>query len=308
MLESDHATALLDEARALGAGLLSQLEHIGQIPASERIGTLEESIRALLQEAGDALDALTQQSGAPDAPVCVEDVIGVLASDYGRRRALAAKHAGVVGVRTGMHHLDETLNGLEAGKLYLLAAMPGSGKTTLALQWAAAVAQSGDPALYISLENDAADLVRKLACRMGDVSYTDALKGRLDPIPWQAALAKLSRLNRRLFLCAPRGALPDLPALLDAVQQQAGSVPALVVLDYLQAAVKRGTSRTDAGDVRERIDRFTPELRALAERRQCAVLAIASQNRSGYANGGQASLKESGDLEYNADVVITWMW
>ena len=35
------------------------------------------------------------------------------------------------------------------------------------------------------------------------------------------------------------------------------------------------------------------------------MLAISSQNRAGQQNGGMASLKESGDLEYNADVVLT---
>jgi replicative DNA helicase len=41
------------------------------------------------------------------------------------------------------------------------------------------------------------------------------------------------------------------------------------------------------------------------ERHNCAILAISSQNRSGYTAGGMASLKESGDLEYGCDVLMT---
>jgi replicative DNA helicase len=81
-----------------------------------------------------------------------DSLIDNLLTDFGKRQAAAATNGGVVGVRTGLDHLDETLNGLEPGKLYMLAAMPGTGKTTLALQWAATVAQSGRGALYISGE------------------------------------------------------------------------------------------------------------------------------------------------------------
>jgi len=44
---------------------------------------------------------------------------------------------------------------------------------------------------------------------------------------------------------------------------------------------------------------------ALGERYGCAVLAISAQNRANYLNGGMAAMKESGDLEYNADAILT---
>ena len=84
-----------------------------------------------------------------------------------------------------------------------------------------------------------------------------------------------------------------------------GAAPALIVVDYLQAMVKRAATGADAPDVRERIDRFTPELRAIGEEYGAAVLAISSQNRSGYKDGGLAAMKESGDIEYNSDAVLT---
>ncbi len=208
-------------------------------------------------------------------------------------------------MRSGLSHLDETLNGLQRGQLYMLAAMPGSGKTTLALQWAATVAQAGYPALYISLENDAADLARKTACRLGNVSYSAALKGKVDPATWRDAVGKLKNLQGRLYVATPRTVIPELGELIKDVQKRAGHPPALVVIDYLQALVKRSARGADTSDVRERIDRLTPELRRLGEVYGCAVVAISSQNRSGYAAGGMSAMKESGDIEYNADVTMT---
>jgi len=266
---------------------------------------------ALLAQASRAVDELRalvhDQEAAAAAPLLVkmDELAGALIDDHNARVAAAAEHGGVVGVRTGIDHLDETINGLEPGKLYILAAMPGAGKTTLALQMAATVAQYGYPALYVSLENDALDLARKTVCRFGEISYAQALKGKVAPSVWHDGVADLSKLNGRLFLSTPRATMPELAALIEQVTAQAGQPPALVVIDYLQAWVKRAATLTEEVGVREQIDRFTPALRALGERYGCAVLTISSQNRAGYANGGMAAMKESGDIEYNADVTMT---
>lgn len=266
---------------------------------------------ALLAQAGRAVDELRtlvrEQDAAAAAPLLIkmDELAGVLIDDYNARVTAVQEHGGVVGVRTGISHLDETINGLEPGKLYILAAMPGAGKTTLALQIAATVAQEGYPALYISLENDATDLARKTVCRFGEISYADALKGKVSPSVWRDGVVDLAKLNGRLFLSTPRATMPDLSDLIEQVTEQAGQPPALVVIDYLQAWVKRAATLTEEIGVREQIDRFTPALRVIGERYGCAVLTISSQNRAGYNAGGMGALKESGDIEYNADVTMT---
>ena len=61
----------------------------------------------------------------------------VLADAEVRRQQRDATGSAVLGVPTGVAHLDNLLGGLNEG-LYLLAGPPGMGKTTLALQLAAA--------------------------------------------------------------------------------------------------------------------------------------------------------------------------
>lgn len=268
-------------------------------------GAHDGDINTLLASLLQAVDELRARQGGAAAALAtpLDRLGGALLADFDQRRAAAAQHGGVVGVRTGLNHLDETLNGLEAGKLYMLAAMPGTGKTTLALQWAASIAQAGAPALYISLENDAVDLARKTACRMGQVSYTAALKGKLDAAVWGAAVERLGALRGRLYVATPRATMPDLAALVEGIDAEQGRAPALIVIDYLQAWVKRDAS--GGAEVRERVDRFVPTLRAIGEHYGCAVLAISSQNRANYATGGMGAMKESGDIEYNADAVLS---
>jgi len=265
-----------------------------------------EQLRQLAARTIDDLHTIGRDPDTERHIFATEGLADALLTDYGKRQVAAAAHGGVVGVRTGLNHLDEALNGFEPGKLYMLAAMPGTGKTTLALQWAATVAQAGYPALYLSLENDSLDLARKLACRLGQVRYPDALKGKLDRRDWSLAVQSLSKLQGMLYLSTPRASMPDLPSVVESLMEYTSVPPTLIVVDYLQAWVKRMAGRAgDGADVRERIDRFTPELRALGERYGCAVLAISAQNRANYINGGMAAMKESGDLEYNADAIMT---
>jgi len=277
----------------------------GLATRAQRAGVDVDALRSLAEQGAKELRNLASLPSNIPLFTQADSLIDVLLDDYGKRQVAAAAHGGVVGVRTGFGHLDETLNGLQPGLLYLLAAMPGTGKTTLGLQWAATVAQAGQSALYVSLENDATDLARKIACRLGDVSYADALKAKLNRQEWAAAVDKLRKLQGRLYLSTPRAAMPTLTSLVEGIMTRTGSAPALIVVDYLQAMVKRTATGVDASDVRERIDRFTPELRAIGEQYGCAILAISSQNRAGYAGGGMAALKESGDIEYGADVIMT---
>jgi replicative DNA helicase len=300
--DTDRST-LSERILAIAAGL-ADIAH----QASFDEATLRERVESV---AGD-LRKIAREGAAAPLTYTADGLAQSLIDDFGVRRAVSSKNGGIVGLRTGFGHLDETLNGLEKGKLYALAAMPGAGKTTLALQMAATAAQAGELVLYLSLENDAVDLARKTACRLGDVSYTMALKGKMHPEQWDMAVGELEQLNGNLFLATPRDTMPDLHALIEDIQARAGRGVTLVVIDYLQAWVKRSATAGESADVRERIDRFAPALRSIGELYGCAVLAISSQNRAGYNPGsspsaekGMSALKESGDIEYTCDALMT---
>jgi len=282
---------------AAGLAALAQQHGADDVALTPQAGRALDELRTLVQE---------QKTAAEPLLVKMDDLAGQLLDDYQVRKDAARKNGGVVGVRTGLDHLDETLNGLEPGKLYIVGAQPGAGKTTLALQIAATIAQAGRPSVYFSLENDATDLARKTVSRLAGLSYADALKGKVAPATWQAGVGELAKLDGKLYLCTPRAVMPNLAEVIEQVIEQAGQPPALIVVDYLQAWVKRASGPASLEDgVRRHINQFTPALRALGERYGTAVLAISSQNRANYEEGGMSALKESGDIEYDADVVMT---
>jgi len=238
----------------------------------------------------------------------------VLADLDERARRLKETGSAIIGLCTGFATLDERIGGLEPSTVTLLAAKPNIGKTTLANQWAYAIARSS-PVLYVSFENPPADLIRKQLTRLASVNATDALRGRADHAKLAtAAETYAAQAGARLYYVSATAStdVGTIQGLAERVQRAhrspAGELPpVLVIVDYLQKlALLERAGRGD--DMRHRVARVVQELRDLAEAISSPVLAITTVNRAAYANGndrpGMANLKESGDLEYAADVVL----
>ena len=216
----------------------------------------------------------------------------------------------MLGVPTGLAQLDNLLGGLNEG-LYLLAGPPGMGKTTLALQIAAAATQEV-PVVVVTFEHAPANLTLKLLCARAGVNPRDVQRGYADLAQAPPGGRGLAAGGR-----APGGGGRQQPAhggagaaqALRAMRQHQ-TERCLIVVDYLQLWAKVAEDLRGNFTVRERVDMLGGLLRELALRLHSPVLALASQNRSAgnYGNGkGSAaldSLKESGDLEYAADVVL----
>jgi replicative DNA helicase len=234
----------------------------------------------------------------------------VLADAEARRLQREATGRAVLGVPTGLMQLDNLLGGLNDG-LHLLAGPPGMGKTTLALQIAAAATQEV-PVVVVTFEHAPANLTLKLLCARAGVNprdvqrgYADLAKLRHAAIAWQPVAERLAVVEGSSQLTVAQVRAHALRAI-----RQHQAERCLIVVDYLQLWAKVAEDMRGNFTVRERVDMLGGLLRELALRLRSPVLALASQNRSAgnYGNGkGSAaldSLKESGDLEYAADVVL----
>jgi replicative DNA helicase len=234
----------------------------------------------------------------------------VLVDAEARRLQREATGSAVLGVPTGLGQLDHLLGGLNDG-LHLLAGPPGMGKTTLALQIAAAATQEV-PVVVVTFEHAPENLTLKLLCARAGVNprdvqrgYADLAKLRMAAEAWQPRAARLAVVEGGSQL-----AVAQVRAQAQRALRQHQAERCLVVVDYLQLWAKVADDLRGNVSVRERVDMLGGLLRELALGLRGPVLALASQNRSAgnYGNGkGTAaldSLKESGDLEYAADVVL----
>ena len=267
-------------------------------------------IVALLEEEALRVQAALRDTTAGRLQWASALVSQVLADAESRRRQREETGSAVLGVTTGLTQLDNILGGLSEG-LYLLAGPPGMGKTTLALQLAAAATRD-IPVVVVTFEHAPANLTLKMLCARAGVNLRDVQRGYADLAKLRHAAEAWEPVAQRLAVIEGSSQLTvaQVRAQARRAMRQHQAERCLVVVDYLQLWAKVAEDLRGNFSVRERVDMLGGLLRELALGLRSPVLALASQNHSAgnYGNGkGSAaldSLKESGDLEYAADVVL----
>jgi replicative DNA helicase len=204
------------------------------------------------------------------------------------------------GWATGLPWLDRSLNGgLRPGLVYCLAARPGVGKTSLAMQLARRLASDGRPTLVLSQEMPEGELADRLLSSAGRVDYGAMQVGNMSQEQW-ARLAEAVDETRGLPLW-----IDDQPALSMAeIRVKARQVKGLrvLVLDYLQLC--QGTADTRNSQIEE----ITRGLKALAKQMGVAVLVLSQLNRDAAKRAGGepalSDLRDSGAIEQDIDVAL----
>ena len=283
-----------------------------------------------MYEAGEAneLDPLRELQAAQDAIRKAMPDLARVGPEGGPTdmlvRDLAAEYWDQVKQRkntasTGFAGLDSILSGgIESKRMVCVLGAPNTGKTTWIHQIADEIACGGRPVLYVTSEDSPSALFAKTLARIGKVPYSAVLKG------WEsheyqinvALAAQTDRLStdRLRYLDATNG------VTLDIIRERAekhfanytaenGGGPGILVVDYLQRIARAVKSVGGmSADLREVVTMVAERLRGLACDLDCGVIAIASQNRTGYSRsestGAMASAKESGDIEYTCDVLM----
>lgn len=201
--------------------------------------------------------------------------------------------------------------------LAVLVGPTGRGKTALALQVAAAVAESGVRVLYASAELPADELVaRVIACRAGGSIPWRTILAAPDDEHVKAAAENLAATNagRNLMLWTPMGRERNGAALATVARQAEAR---FIVVDYVQRFVD------DDADTREAVRRMSGLLRDVSRKRQgwpgAAVLALSSVARPKYplfatvdalrnapVDDLEGSGKECGELEFDATLLLAY--
>lgn len=217
-----------------------------------------------------------------------------------------------LGLNTGFDHLNNVANGLTEG-LFVLGAAPSTGKTTFAKQLTDQVAELNPNAvcLFVSLEQSREELRVKTLSRLSGVENRDILRGRLDisKTGWSrvraAAADYQAQTAGRVFVLEGDKTTTPARLRLAALQvRRATKAEALfVVVDYLQIV----PTEEDYRDQRARIEAVVSDLRRLARDLGASVLAVSSLSRDYYEKSTVTAFKESGGIEYGADLAAILM-
>jgi replicative DNA helicase len=268
------------------------------------------ALATLLEEEMIRIQAAQRETQATQLMWASELLPRMLQEAEARWRVRQETGRPVRGLRTSLNRLDDLLGGWQPG-LHFLAGPPGVGKTTLALQ-SADVAAAEVPVLYITFENSALNLMVKAIAAQVGVSPQHIQQGMVDPGALRRAAEQWQSVAGRLACIEGSGQLTVAQVRAKALHamHRHRATQCLVVVDYLQLWAKASHELRGFASVRERVETLGTALRELAMRLNSPVLVLASQNRAqgDYGAGGGAaaldSLKESGDLEYQADAVL----
>lgn len=204
---------------------------------------------------------------------------------------------------TGYPKLDSVLGGgfIKEG-MYILAARPGCGKTTLALNIALQMLKEGKRVLFVSLEMSREQISTRLLSLLTGKPFAELASGRAfkeDSRIWDDIASKTGEIGAyKLDIYDQAGATVD-RIVLDAQSKEYDCV----VIDYLGLLEQRkGTSRY------EKITYISGELKRMARKLGIPVLCLAQLNREVEGrNGGEprlSDLRDSGSIEQDADAVL----
>ncbi|MDO5700598.1 MAG: replicative DNA helicase [Bowdeniella nasicola] len=219
----------------------------------------------------------------------------------------AAKHDGeMLGVPTGFKDLDHLTNGLHPGQMIIIAARPGLGKSTLAMDICrSASIRMGLTSVIFSLEMSRTEMAMRLLSAESGIRLQELRKGRfLSDEDWQHLATTMSRLSEApLYIDdSPNMSLMEIRSKCRRLKQQHDL--RLVVVDYLQlmSSGKKVESR------QQEVSEFSRALKLLAKEIEVPVIAVAQLNRGPEQRTDKkpmmSDLRESGSLEQDADVVI----
>ena len=312
---------------AVTGSYLAQLMEITPTSANVKEYAAIVADKALLRAVADAASEITAlvQEGSGDAHTVLEaaeqriyairkgqDVKGlvllkqVLPDVLDRLYEMAEAESHLPGLSTGFSVIDHKITGLNRSDLILLAARPGMGKTSMALNLALNVARNSEKKVAIfSLEMSREQLASRILSAEALVKNYHLKTGELDEDEWDKiaeATVTLSRMN--IFLDDdPLLTVADMNAKCRRLDNLG-----LVVIDYLQLMSSSG-NRSRVNENRQQVvSDMSRMLKIMAKDLNVPIVCLSQLSRANEKRDDKrpqlSDLRESGAIEQDADIVM----
>lgn len=261
----------------------------------------KEDAESLLGRAGDAISKIALDSSHGEIVAIRKAIVEA----YKEMSIVMKNKGGLIGVRTGFPTMDQMLSGFQKDQLIVIAARPGMGKTSFALNIVhnASLSQ-GAVCLMFSLEMSADQLASRMLCSEAHVDMQKTRTGRLDAPDFMKLGEAVKELSPAPIYVDDSASISvtEMVAKARRLKRQIGLD--MVVIDYLQ--LMSGSGRVENRN--QEVAQITRSLKIMAKELQVPVVVLSQLSRQGEKEGSKypklSELRESGAIEQDADVVI----
>lgn len=210
----------------------------------------------------------------------------------------------LLGQKSGYEELDDTIDGFQDGRVYVIAGRPGSGKTAFALALSEGLARNGKPWFYFSLEMTGKSLAKRMLVRASRVFNTKFRSGAFSDHDNQSLAAGIVKLkNIPVHVDETAGlSIAQIRSRLKAAQIKHKDIGGIII-DHI-GLVKKDNNKTDT----EAMNIIADELLRMAKDFECPMVELCQLNRGVEGRMDKrplmSDLKQSGKIEENADVIM----
>lgn len=250
------------------------------------------------QQIVDLIGSVTQSKATTVASVYAELMTSL--------QAKSQSAAGITGIPSGFRSIDARYGGWQNGKLYIIAARPGMGKTAFLISMLKnAALKFGKSVALFSLEMGNDEMVSRMLADECQVKGEALTKATLDVDDWRKLNNNSNKLIKAPIYLDDTGGL-DIKSFKAKVRRLVHNHGVeLVALDYLQLM----SAGDDTHNREQTISTISRTLKSIARELQIPVIALSQLSRSVETRGGDkrpllSDLRESGSIEQDADAVM----
>jgi len=305
-ISSVNLTPKAEEVRRLSTGrhLMAACQRIAEMVENPTLGTTIESI---LDQAESAILSIKdgQAKESDSGPRLLRDVVQSTLDVLDSR----VTGGSAMGLDTGFTELNSLLLGLHKKTLTIVAGVPGSGKTTFAMNMLenAMKAKSCEGAAVIfSMEMSDTDIVERMLSSVGGVNQHSLRTSEIDDIGWQRITNVMTTMNEWPLYIDETSSLNlmEMRTRLRRIARKNGGKIGAVLVDYLQ--LMRSVERQP--DRQREVAEIAVGLKSLSKEFDCPVVALSQLSRKVSDRPNKrplmSDLRESGYIEQAADVIL----
>ena len=213
------------------------------------------------------------------------------------------------GIKTGFPTLDNYTKGFHKGDLILLAARPGIGKTSLALNICSNAALYGGAVVAVfSLEMPLSQIAQRTMCSVGNITMDDATSGTTNAKVWETVMQTKDELSNAGIYVDDSSLTTPSQILSKCRRLKAEKGLDLVMIDYLQLMKADSVGSKREANRQQEVADLTRNLKIVARELEVPIIVLSQLSRDIEKRNDHkpqlSDLRESGAIEQDADIVM----